>query len=148
MKKIISIIVIIIGIIIAALLFDWGRKSPALNTGTDTQATATISDIVVFSPKENEVVRSPIVITGKAKGNWFFEAVFPVKLLDENGNVIVQTHAQATDDWMTTDFVNFSLSLPYDSASTSGRGVIEFKNDNPSGDPARDKYFYVPVMLK
>ncbi len=144
-KTIVIAIIILLVLIVIGLVFDWGRKSP----GTGLVSTTTPeAQVVVFSPKENEAVTSPIKILGKAKGSYFFEAVFPINLVDSNKNVISSNHAQATGDWMTSDFVNFSSEITYDNTKNTGRAVLVFKNDNPSGDPARDKYFYVPVILK
>ncbi len=148
-KTIITIVIILAVLIVLGLVFDWGRKVP--DTGGNATSTATTtsdSDVIVFSPKENEAVTSPIKILGKAKGSYFFEAVFPINLVDSSGNVISTNHAQAIGDWMVPGFVNFSSEITYDNATNTGRAMLVFKNDNPSGDSARDKYFYVPVILK
>jgi hypothetical protein len=64
-------------------------------------------DIIVESPKPNEFVSSPLVIKGKAKGNWFFEANFPVILTDWDGKIIKEYYVEAESDWMTNEFVPF-----------------------------------------
>ena len=38
--------------------------------------------IRVFSPVENQEITSPLTIEGEAVGNWFFEASFPVFLVN------------------------------------------------------------------
>jgi hypothetical protein len=149
MQKIFSYILILAALLtLLALMFDWGRGGNPAPDAPQNTALATSSDIVIFSPIKNQAVVSPIVIRGKAKGNWFFEASFPVRLVDENENVVGTGHAEADGDWMTSDFVNFTATIEYTRASTTDSGLLVFKNDNPSGDPARDKYFYMPVVLK
>ena len=69
--------------------------------------------IHVTFPRSNDLVSSPLTVQGEARGNWYFEASFPVKLLDANGNVIAQTPAQAQGEWMTTDFVPFLAILEF-----------------------------------
>ena len=44
--------------------------------------------IRITTPRANENVQSPLVVKGEAKGYWFFEASFPVKVLDENDKVL------------------------------------------------------------
>src|SRR3989344_7057264 len=92
------------------------------------------SDLIkIFTPKLGEVTVSPLVVTGEARGFWFFEASFPVKLIDEQGNLIVQGIAQAQDEWMTENFVPFKATLEFSTFATSGFLVLE--KDNPSGLP-------------
>lgn len=146
-KFIITTGIVLVIVILSALVFDWGRKQ-VVAPATNGNATTTESSMIILSPKANQEVRSPIEIKGKAKGNWFFEAVFPVKLKDESGNIIASGQARADGDWMSPDFVDFSAEITYDNSTTTGRAVLVFKNDNPSGDPKFDKFFYVPVILK
>src|SRR6185503_7556549 len=61
--------------------------------------------IVVDKPTPGSLVKSPLTITGKARGYWYFEASFPARLLDGNGKEIAIKPAQAQGDWMTEEFV-------------------------------------------
>ncbi len=156
MKKIIIIagIIILVLIVSVALIFDWGRGGnneqtvTPISTSTLPGAHPYLDQIVIYTPIDNQEVTSPIEITGKARGNWYFEASFPVELMDLSGNIIAMNHAEAQGDWMTSDFVDFKAELTYDNASSTGRALLVIKNDNPSGDPSRDKYIYIPVFLK
>src|SRR6185436_1582043 len=47
--------------------------------------------IIVDTPKAGDKVKSPLVVKGKARGNWYFEASFPVRIEDKNGKVLIQT---------------------------------------------------------
>lgn len=56
-----------------------------------------ISELIqINTPKEGAVIESPLQLSGKAKGYWFFEADAPVKLLDENGNLLAKTYIKAS----------------------------------------------------
>jgi hypothetical protein len=101
------------------------------------------SDLRIDSLDANEKVSSPLTITGAARG-WYFEASFPVKLLDAAGNIVAQAPAQAQGDWMTSDFVPFQVTLTW-SGNMSGAGTVVFAKDNPSGLPANDAEVRVPV---
>ncbi len=115
-------------------------------TATPTSSVSQIGEIIINLPQPNQTVTSPIAISGSAVGSWYFEAVFPIKLLDSNGNVLAQTQAQAQGDWTTNDFVPFTAQLSYN-LSTTSTGILVFNNDNPSGLPQNSKEFRVPVMI-
>ncbi len=154
MKKEITITILaLILLLIIAIIFDWGRKdisfeaNKAILFGTSTFSNNDMP-IVINNIKDNQKVSSPIKITGKARGNWFFEASFPIKLIDVDENVLGTAIATADGDWMTTDFVNFTAELEYNKATSTDRALLILSNDNPSGKPELDKAVYIPVILK
>lgn len=105
--------------------------------------------IRIDSPRPNQKVSSPLTITGEARGNWFFEASFPVVLTDWDGRIIAQGIATAKSEWMTTDFVPFEATLTFlvDTTAYSNRGTLILQKDNPSGLPANDDALEIPVVL-
>ncbi len=112
-----------------------------------TQASSTTSDLIhVTSPTAGMRVQSPVTLTGEARGYWFFEASFPVEIRANDGTVLGAGPVQAQADWMTESFVPFSAQIKFDPKGNT-EGVIRFKNDNPSGDPARDLFIDVPVKF-
>jgi len=103
--------------------------------------------IKVASPKPNQTVLSPLTITGQARGSWYFEASFPVQLVDEEGTTLVSAPAQAQSDWMTDDWVPFSVTLTFDQPQTAA-GQLILKKDNPSGQAENEARITVPVKFK
>ncbi|MEX0916896.1 MAG: Gmad2 immunoglobulin-like domain-containing protein [Candidatus Spechtbacterales bacterium] len=104
-------------------------------------------DIIrVDSPRPNEIVGSPLAITGMARGPWFFEASFPVRLLDENGDELASGIATADGEWMTEEFVPFTAELEF-LLSGNGKGTLILEKDNPSGLPENDDSLVVPVRF-
>lgn len=103
--------------------------------------------LIVNSPAPDALIKSPLAVTGKARGTWFFEASAPVKILDADGNELGIVPAQAEGNWMTTDFVNFSASLDFKTPATA-TGILVFMKDNPSGLPQYDMKFEMPVRFK
>ena len=105
--------------------------------------------IRVTVPQPNQKISSPITITGEARGNWFFEASFPVVITDWDGKIIGQGVAQAKSDWMTTDFVPFEATLTFkaDSNAYNNKGTLILRKDNPSGLPKNDNSLEIPVVL-
>jgi len=136
----IIVLLFIAGAIACGVIYYYSIKNPALVPPTDNVL------IRVDSPQPNQDIQSPFVIKGQAKGSWFFEATFPVKLLDENGNIIKQTFAQAQADWMTENFVPFESVLIF-SVSKNQKGTLVLEKDNPSGLPENAKEIRIPVNL-
>lgn len=104
--------------------------------------------VKITSIRANQAIQSPLVVKGEAKGFWFFEASFPVKLLDEKGNLLVIGIAQAKSEWMTENFVPFEVTLNFIAPLTTQKGTLVLIKDNPSGLPEYDDSFSIPVVLK
>jgi hypothetical protein len=103
--------------------------------------------IRVSLPLKNQIVKSPLTVTGEARGTWYFEATFPIKLLDSNGNVLVQSHGQAQGGWMTNEFVPFTAQLNF-AAPMTETGSLVLEKDNPSGLPEHDDSIIIPVRFE
>jgi hypothetical protein len=88
--------------------------------------------IRVDNPRPNTEISSPLTITGQARGSWYFEADFPIRLEDESGNVLASGVAQAQSDWMTNEFVPYRAQLSFTSPG-SDNGFLILEKSNPSG---------------
>ena len=109
------------------------------------------TDLIHISlPKPNSSVSStsPLTVAGEARGNWYFEASFPVVVVDWDGKIIGQGTAQAQSDWMTDSYVPFKGTIKFEKPSYGTRGAVIFKNDNPSGDPKNAKAVEIPIVFK
>lgn len=104
-------------------------------------------DIHPALPAAGALVTSPLLVTGEARGSWYFEASFPVKLLDAHGNTLVQWYAQAQGEWMTTDFVLYESTLIFPQPTTA-TGTLVLEKDNPSGLPEHAASVTVPVRFE
>jgi len=102
--------------------------------------------IVIETPKPGQVISSPIIIKGKARGNWYFEASFPARLVDANGKVLGIMPIQATGEWMTTEFVPFTATMNFSISSTK-TGTLILQKDNPSGLAVNDDELRIPVIF-
>ena len=107
--------------------------------------------VILEAPLPETQVVSPLVIKGKARGQWFFEASFPVILADWDGRIIAQGIAQTGGDWMTEDFVPFEAILEFVKPEFIGdfsrRGFLILKKDNPSGLPEHDDALEIPLIF-
>ncbi len=123
-----------------------GKTGTGSSTATSS-ATTTITDrIRVSSVSANQVVKSPLIVSGQARGSWYFEAAFPVELLDGMGKRIALISAHAEGDWMTTNFVPFSATLSFAKPATA-TGTLVLRNDNPSGLPQNALELRIPVRF-
>ena len=112
--------------------------------------------IRVFSPLENSIISSPLSVNGEARGQWYFEATFPVTLVDWDGKIIAETHATALGDWMTEEFVPFEATVEFESPAFPGtdvshfsrRGTLILHKDNPSGLPEYDDAIEIPIRFE
>lgn len=109
--------------------------------------------IILDTPLPEGMISSPLVVRGKARGTWFFEASFPVTLTDWDGRIIAQVPAQAQSDWMTTEFVPFEAILVFDTPVGPGigqpnRGFLILQKDNPSGLPQFDDSREITVFFR
>lgn len=102
--------------------------------------------IRVTSIRPGADIGGNVHITGEARGNWFFEASFPIRLEDEEGTVLATAIATADGEWMTNDFVPFAATLKVP-ADASGNANLILQRDNPSGLPEHDAALRIPVQL-
>lgn len=149
---------IVIAVIATVALFAWYAMVHGALPGKDSStipppdASVTYinasSDLVfVSAPKPGGSVQGSFSISGFARGSWYFEAVFPIDVIDRSGNVIAHTQGRAQSEWATDAFVPFTaqvaLVAPY-----SGPATVVLKKDNPSGDPAPDASLSFPVLIQ
>jgi eight-cysteine-cluster-containing protein len=106
------------------------------------------SMIRVFSPAPDEIVESHLTILGEARGYWFFEASFPVELLDAESKRIEldPSYIMTSSDWMTEEFVPFEATLTFSDPQTEF-GTLILRKDNPSGLPENDAELRIPVRF-
>ncbi|MCB9818599.1 hypothetical protein H6788_00215 [Candidatus Nomurabacteria bacterium] len=104
--------------------------------------------IVVENPHPGGVVGKEFVVTGEARGNWFFEASFPIEVIGADGNVIAGSFATAEGDWMTTEFVSFKSEMIDLPSAYIGPATLVLKKDNPSGLPENDASLSIPIVVE
>jgi len=103
--------------------------------------------------KEGETITSPLKITGEARGSWFFEASFPVSLVDWDGRIIGEGLAQTKEDWMNNNFLPFEATITFTKPANptnqdyARRGAIIFKKDNPSGLSKYEAAYEMPISF-
>ena len=161
--RILAVVLIILCVVAIVFLLRERANPPAVapvvtpttnsvsTSTTEVPSATTYKDLmkdVVVTPVENRL--SPYAETfsvkGEARGPWFFEGTFPVELVDANGTSVATGQAKAVGEWMTMDFVPFTVSIDYPPTKTK-TGFLVLKKDNPSGDPSKDDAFKIPVTF-
>jgi hypothetical protein len=95
----------------------------------------------------NDVVTSPLVVTGAARNNWFFEAQFPVHLVDDSGRELARAAAHAQGDGTAQTFVPFTVTLFFVVPPGDSVGTLVFQTDNPSGIKELQREKRLPVRF-
>jgi len=128
--------------------------APAVPDDVRAHIDAKADLITLASPVPNAVVpHSPLYLTGEARGNWYFEASFPIVLVNWDGLIIAEGYATAMGDWMTEAFVPFTALLEFENPYTEGdpdfmkRGSLILQKDNPSGLPEHDDALEIPIRF-
>jgi hypothetical protein len=126
-------------------------ECPEASVPADVQAhiDAKKDLIVLTTPAPLSKITSPVTLTGMARGYWFFEASFPVTIVNWDGVIIGEGIATADGEWMTEDFVPFTATVDFtfDPATPYTRGTIILKKDNPSGLPEHDDALEIPITF-
>lgn len=103
--------------------------------------------IDVESPASGTKISSPLTVKGKAKGYWYHEGMFTIKLYDTaTDSLLAKTTAEADGKWMTEQFVPFEATLTF-KARGNQRGRLVFERANPSGLPQNEQSYSVPVIF-
>lgn len=102
--------------------------------------------IRVQTPQAGQRVQSSFPVSGEARGNWFFEASFPITVKDSSGRVLSTAFATAEGEWMTENFVPFTATITIPSGYT-GPATVVVQKDNPSGLPEHDDFVSVPITI-
>lgn len=128
-------------------------KKPVVEAPAPILEKGEYKDLIkIDTPTVGAEITSPIKISGEARGTWYFEASFPIYIVDWDGKIIGQGIATAQSEWMTENFVPFTAEINFKTSEISGnysnRGVIIFKKDNPSGLPEFDDAYEMPILFK
>jgi hypothetical protein len=148
--------------VVAGLLSAFYFNNEEVTEVTEVEVPADVrayidskSDLIrLEEPAAGSVVeKSPIALKGVARGYWFFEASFPISLVNWDGLIIAEGYATAESDWMTEEFVPFTATLEFTNPYNPGdpdfmkRGALILQKDNPSGLPEHDDALEIPVWF-
>ena len=146
-KGLLMAVVLTLVFVILYLQIDISGSESTLVTVSLPQTIGGTGDLVAFSISPGSKISGKVVAIGRIQGGYFFEGNIMVKILDANKNLLKTGNGTATSDWMTVKPVAFTATVDV-TGIPSGPGYIRLENDNPSGDPAKDKYIDIPVTFQ
>lgn len=120
-----------------------------INIESNTEILGNKDDLIYFSIQPNAKVFGIQSYRGSVKGGYFFEGNILINILDANKNVLKQSNATATTEWMTVEPVDFEGNLDF-TGLPKGLAYIEIHNDNASGLPTNEgtnKSILIPIII-
>ena len=103
--------------------------------------------LYIDDTKKNDTVQLGSTLTGSITGSWFFEGDFPVRVLNEEMEILDTVLAKTSQDWMTEDDISFEVVLDID-IEESSNVILRFEKSNPSGLIENDDYIDFAIMLE
>jgi hypothetical protein len=100
---------------------------------------------VIETPQDGMRSPSPLVVSGEAPNNWFFEGVFPAILVGEDGRVIAEAPAEAETDWTEPGQIRFRAQLVFVITEETPATLV-LQEDMPTG-LAGEREVRIPVIL-
>lgn len=143
-----NILIVAVLVVLGAGVWFWiSSNKQVAPTAVVTYTNASADMITVELPFPGAVTGKAFSVIGKARGTWFFEASFPIQVLDQNGALLAQGIAQAQSEWMTPDFVPFKADIKVPD-SYIGPATLVLQKDNPSGLPEHDASISFPFTIE
>lgn len=131
---------VLLALMVAACSPQAAKEDPSVPEAAARTALATVT-----APGDGARVKSPLVATGSAPGDWYFEAVFAARLENPDGTVIAQAPAQAQTVWTEPGPKDFRAELPF-TVTKETPATLVLEEDMPPED-GRARQVRVPVVL-
>ncbi len=155
-KRLVYILIILVVVGVGLLAYyRWQPAATEYNAVSENNVTENNTvieevkrnpNITLDSPQANDSLGKNFKVLGEARGTWYFEASFPVVLLDANRNELTTVIATAEGEWMTENFVPFSAMIDL-KTKYFGKAFLVLKKDNPSGEPKFDDQIEIPITI-
>ena len=112
-------------------------NQPLIHEVNETQELTSLKGLVIHvdAPQDGDTIVSPLKVTGKAPGFWFFEADAPIILTNFDGLIIAESFISAKGEWMTEDYVEFEGTIEFTKPEFGERGSLILQKQNASGLP-------------
>jgi len=111
----------------------------------DANATCLQDEIILDQPLSGGPISSPLMISGQARGTWFFEANMSAVLTNWDGEIIAESPITTEDEWTTEEFVNFSGEIEFETPQYGKVGHLIIQAANPSDLPENDRALEILV---
>jgi hypothetical protein len=114
-------------ILAGALVAACGQKQLAPGAGGGAELAARPTGMAVIDlPGIEARVTTPVIVTGVAPNDWYFEGQFTARLIGADGAELASGPARAQTDWTTPGPVPFRAEIVFDViAETPAALVLE-----------------------
>jgi hypothetical protein len=109
------------------------------------QRSANADDLRIETPAPDARIISPLTASGVANNSWYFEAVFPARLMAQDGTVIAEAPAIAASDWMAPGDVPFNVEMAF-TVDAETHATLVLEEDMP-GEGNEPRQVRIPVVL-
>jgi hypothetical protein len=156
MKKIFTskvnsiLLIFLIVIVIVAIVLTSKKNLPfSSNNNTDKlEILGNKENLLSFSIVPGMSISGEIAYIGNIEGGYFFEGNILINILNKNKEIIKESFANATFDWMTSGPVAFQGFLDVSNLE-KGPAFVQILQDDPSGGesglPARQ--ILIPIII-
>jgi hypothetical protein len=126
------------------------EPAPAQSAEAAAASRVNVDVGAATQPADGSKVMSPLEVTGVAPNDWYFEAVFPLKLIGADGAVIAEAPAQAQTDWTVAGPVTFKGRFAF-TVDKDTPATLVLEEDMPGQDDKGDdkpaRTVRIPVVL-
>lgn len=109
------------------------------------QRSAGADDIRIETPEPDARITSPLIASGVADNTWYFEAVFPARLMAQDGTMIAEAPAIAASDWMASGDVPFNVEMAF-TVDRETHATLVLEEDMPR-ENQEPRQVRIPVVL-
>lgn len=103
--------------------------------------------LVLENIKDGDTVDVGFEVKGTVGGSWYFESIFPVRVLNKDGEIVESLSALATNEVSDEGSVPFSLQLNVNIQSEDTY-ILRFEKSNPSGLDENSDFAEISITLK
>lgn len=102
--------------------------------------------LVLRTPTAGDVVRSPLVVEGRAQATWFGDGLLAIALLDADGETIARSHAVATGNADQDGFRGFRGTLEFPGRRKLAATLV-ISEHHPDKGPEARQASRLPVVI-
>lgn len=148
MKALAIVLGIIIIVLLAVLIFYPGPAKQGPTAPVLQPVMSSDGHLAVASLHAGDLIASPLTVTGTVTGGgWFYQATFPVKVVDSDGIELGVAAAEAQANWISTGTVPFTAIIQF-SVPQDATGAVVFSDNNPSGTSQDNLSLSIPVRFR
>lgn len=118
-----------------------GRADYALVIVDDAGGSGTF-----YHAAAGDVVRSPLVVEGRAQAAWFGDGLLSISLLDADGGTIARSHAIATENAGEDGFMGFRGTLEFPRHRELDATLV-ISEHHPNKGPEARQASRIPVVI-